>query len=123
MPSNRTQILEVVGKRFITKAQFRFDDKLRLTGIKLYLDTAQLDYFTVYRAHETKYGRANSISPARAQWDSDAVSIIIEKPLQVSYVAKAASQDSAQQGQQNQSPGRARALSRQETRNEFLSLF
>lgn len=122
LPSNRTQILEVVGKRFITKAQFRFDEQLQLTGIKLYLDGTQLDYFTVYRAHETKYGRAQSISPARAQWDSDAVSIIIEKPLQVSYVAKTSSAG-AQSAQQDQSPGSARALSRQETRNEFLSLF
>lgn len=85
VPNPDRTLIETFGTGYIKKAWFQFSgDKLYIMTVVL--DSAKIDYYSMYQSLAKKYGEPGSLSPRKAQWDSDTVRLSLEKPLSVKYI-------------------------------------
>ena len=52
----------------------------------LNINTAKIDYYSMFTTLSKKYGNPNSLDPQKAVWEDKEVTIILEKPLSVKYI-------------------------------------
>lgn len=85
IPNPDRTLIETFGTGYIKKAWFQFSgDKLYIMTVVL--DNSKIDYYSMYQSLTKKYGEPESLSPRKAQWNSDTVQLSLEKPLSVKYI-------------------------------------
>jgi hypothetical protein len=67
------------------RGAFLFEEDF-LYIITLFLNRERLDYFTIYRTLQSKYGDPDDLSPEAAIWEDEATRMSLERPLTVKYV-------------------------------------
>lgn len=67
------------------RGAFHFDESV-LYIVTLFLNRERLDYFTIYRTLEQKYGAPDGLTPERAVWQNEQTRMSLERPLTVKYV-------------------------------------
>jgi hypothetical protein len=80
-------LVETAGHDFIRRAFFQ----LR-TGevfiMSFTLNTALVDYYSVFTTFVQKYGEPTSLSPREAVWENEETRVSLERPLTVKYIDK-----------------------------------
>jgi hypothetical protein len=85
LPVRRSPVIETAGTGFITRGYFQFrDDALYM--ILLELQPGRLDYYTMYRTLQEKYGEPARLSPVDMVWETESVRLVLERPLTVKYL-------------------------------------
>lgn len=85
IPNPDRTLIETFGTGYIKNAWFQFSgDKLYIMTVVL--DSSKIDYYSMYQSLAKKYGEPDSLSPRKAQWNSDTVRMSLEKPLSVKYI-------------------------------------
>lgn len=74
------------GSSFLTQCWFQFYNE-ELYIITININTAKMDYYTMFTNLCQKYGEPVSLDPQKAVWKNDAVTMQLEKPLAVKYIA------------------------------------
>lgn len=85
LPASGLPIIETAGVAFIERAILQFSDD-SLYVLTLVLNEARLDYFSVYSSLSEQYGEPTRLDPGMATWESDAVTLSLERPVTVKYV-------------------------------------
>lgn len=85
IPGGTRLLIETSGPSFLVHAWFQFHDG-KLYNMSFALDDGRLDYFTLFSSLCEKYGEPQSVDPAAAVWESDAVRLSLERPLTVKYL-------------------------------------
>ena len=105
------------GYQFIKEAYFQFNEDDVLIILTISLNTKIVDYFTIFDIHDKKYGSASSIDPNKAQWNSEDITLVIERPLTIKYIMNSFINLELRQN------GNIYQQNREKYREEFLSLF
>jgi hypothetical protein len=88
VPLQNENYVETTGCGFIKRAFFQLKDA-SVFVISLDLNPDRIDYYSVFTAFREKYGDPASLDPQKAVWESEAVRVIIERPLTVKYIDRA----------------------------------
>lgn len=84
LPGFDRLLIETVGDGYLDRCWFQFYEN-RLYTITININTAQMDYYTVFRTLCQKYGSPRSFSPEKAVWEDENVIMSLEKPLCIKY--------------------------------------
>lgn len=85
IPLSQNALISVDGTDYIERGFLQFDGDA-LISIQLILNPRQLDHFSLYRAMSEKYGEPDSLNPKVISWQSEIVSVSIERPLILKYI-------------------------------------
>jgi hypothetical protein len=85
-PVEERKILTLSIKPEVPFIYLQFFDEL-LYAITVIFDEKYLDFFTLNDVMEQKYGRYTQLTPDWRQWQLDSVTIKVEKPAVVKYIA------------------------------------
>jgi hypothetical protein len=80
-----TDATKGLGSIFYTQCWFQFYNE-KLYIITMNINTQKMDYYTMFKNFTEKYGEPDEINPEKAVWESDSVTMILEKPLSVKYI-------------------------------------
>jgi hypothetical protein len=108
-------LIETRGFSFIDKGYFHFYEK-KLFIITIVLNREKMDFYTMHMNLEEKYGRADRLTPDGVYWESENVSLSLEKPLAVKYTDKKARESIFSSARDIQTTGAA-------LKEQFLDLF
>jgi hypothetical protein len=86
-PLDRTTI-EVRGAGFVARGFFTFHEDTLYT-IHVVMQPSRLDYFTLWRTLQQRYGEPQDISPKRSIWEDDATILTLEQNSALKYIDKA----------------------------------
>ena len=78
-------IIESSGYSFIERGLFQFHDE-RLYIITIILNQNEIDYFSMYRSLNKKYGDPDVLNPEQISWSFGNVLLSLEKPLTIKYI-------------------------------------
>ncbi|AHC15292.1 hypothetical protein [Salinispira pacifica] len=84
-PSSEQALIRTDGRGFMESGVFQFHED-RLFSITLNIDTEQMDYFTMFRDLQNKYGEPDYLDPQLSYWEGSGVRMVLEKPLSVKYI-------------------------------------
>lgn len=70
---------------FFERCWFQFSDE-KLSVITLNMNSDLIDHYSIFSELCEKYGNPDEISPKKAVWKSDDVTLSLEKPLTLKYV-------------------------------------
>lgn len=84
-PFDQERSIETEGRGYMERGAFLFEEDF-LYIITLFLNRERLDYFTIYRTLQSKYGDPDDLSPEAAIWEDEATRMSLERPLTVKYV-------------------------------------
>lgn len=70
---------------YLTQCWFQFYDDTLYT-MTLNINTAKIDYYSMFTTLSKKYGNPDSLDPQKAVWKDEEVTVILEKPLSVKYI-------------------------------------
>jgi hypothetical protein len=88
LPRREESLVETMGLSFIRRAFFQLrDGKVFIMAFSL--DTARVDYYSVYRALVEKYGEPGTLNPREAVWETEGIRLSVERPLTVKYIDNA----------------------------------
>ncbi len=73
------------GSSFLTQCWFQFYNE-QLYIITININTAKVDYYSMFTTLCQKYGEPVSLDPQKAVWKNDSVTMQLEKPLAVKYI-------------------------------------
>ena len=73
------------GSSFLTQCWFQFYNE-QLYIITININTAKIDYYSMFTTLCKKYGEPVSLDPQKAVWKNDSVTMQLEKPLSVKYI-------------------------------------
>ncbi len=85
-PVEERKILTLSIKPEVPFIYLQFFDEL-LYAITVIFDEKYLDFFTLNDSMEQKYGKYTLLTPEWRQWQLDSVTIKVEKPAVVKYIA------------------------------------
>jgi len=108
-------LIECRGFAFIDRGYFQFYEKTLYT-ITLVMNERMIDHYTLYTRFASKYGEPVRLSPTGAEWESEEVLFVLERPLSVKYVDRTTFELLKRRGRIEDS---ARDLSKE----KFLELF
>lgn len=114
-PFDQEESIETEGRGYMERGAFHFADGT-LYIITLFLDRDRLDYFTLYRTLEDKYGEPDSLSPRDAVWENEETTLILERPLTVKYIDRGIFEERIAEGRMGES---IRAQSRENFLDQF----
>lgn len=75
------------GSSFLKQCWFQFYNE-ELYIITININTEKTDYYSLFTTLRNKYGQPQSLDPQKAVWKSDEITMQLEKPLSVKYIAK-----------------------------------
>lgn len=75
-----------LGSNFLNRCWFQFADE-ELYIIIINVNTQKMDYYSIFTTLCDKYGNPDSLSPEKAVWKNDEITMSLEKPLTLKYVA------------------------------------
>lgn len=70
---------------FFERCWFQFSNE-KLSVITLNMNSEMIDHYSIFSELCEKYGNPDEISPKKAVWKSDDVTLSLEKPLTLKYV-------------------------------------
>ena len=73
------------GSTFLERCWFQFNEN-RLYTIIINVNQNKMDYYSIFSKLCEKYGDPESLTPQKAQWSNDDVTMTLEKPLTLKYV-------------------------------------
>ena len=73
------------GSPFLTQCWFQFYNE-ELYIITININTAKIDYYSMFTTLCKKYGDPVSLDPQKAVWKNDSITLQLEKPLSVKYI-------------------------------------
>jgi hypothetical protein len=85
LPASGLPIIQTAGVAFIERAILQFTQD-QLYVLTLMLDQSRLDYFGVFTQFSGRYGDPVRLDPGLAVWESETVTLSLERPLTVKYV-------------------------------------
>lgn len=85
LPSSGLPIIQTAGVAFIDRAILQFTND-QLYVLTLTLNQSRLDYYGVFSEFTSRYGEPDRLDPGQAIWESEMVTLSIERPLTVKYV-------------------------------------
>lgn len=90
VPGNNTVLIETdaesgIGSTFLKRCWFQFNQD-KLYTITININTAKMDYYSVFTTLKEKYGEPASINPQVTTWKDDYVTLTLEKPLTLKYI-------------------------------------
>jgi hypothetical protein len=78
-------IIESSGYSYIERGLFQFyNDQLYI--ITIILNQNELDFFSMYRSLNKKYGDPDVLNPEQISWSFGSVRLSLEKPLTIKYI-------------------------------------
>jgi hypothetical protein len=115
LPLRERRLLEVQGRRFVSRGFFQFIDG-RLYSIILDLNDDALDHYGLYTQLTEKYGESTRLNPREILWLFDEIRLTLERPLTVKYVDREVYERLLLEGAETESL-------REIVRDEFLRRF
>lgn len=101
-PFDQERSIETEGRGYMERGAFLFNEDY-LYIITLFLNRERIDYFTIYRALESKYGEPDELSPDRALWENETTRMSLERPLTVKYVDRQRFESQIEEGEMEES--------------------
>lgn len=85
LPTQNRVLIESEGLSFLNRSWFQFyQDKLYTMTFKL--DNDRVDFYSVFRALQDKYGEPTSLDPEKIVWKDDNVTLSLERPLVLKFI-------------------------------------
>ncbi len=81
----RASVIDAGGSLFISRGLFQFEEEA-LAAIILELNPEKIDWYTMYRTLENKYGPPVELNPEKIWWTDGITRIALERPLTVKYL-------------------------------------
>ncbi|MDR2486033.1 MAG: hypothetical protein LBD55_11670 [Treponema sp.] len=85
LPAREQNLVETTGFSFIKRAFFQLQSG-EVFVMAFTLNTALVDYYSVFTSFVKKYGEPGFLDPKQAVWESEETRIAIERPLTVKYI-------------------------------------
>lgn len=85
----RASLIETGGSLFVDRGTFQFEEE-KLTAITIDLSPDTMDWYTMYRHLEDRYGIPGDMDPTKAWWEDEQTRLALERPLTVKYLDKLA---------------------------------
>ena len=78
-------LIETSGLSFLDRSWFQFyEDKLYTMIFKL--DEDRVDFYSMFKTLNEKYGEPTSLSPDKVVWKDDSITLCLERPLTIKYI-------------------------------------
>ena len=85
LPTQNRVLIESEGLSFLNRSWFQFyQDKLYTMTFKL--DSDRVDFYSVFRALQDKYGEPTSLDPEKIVWKDNNVTLSLERPLVLKFI-------------------------------------
>ncbi len=85
LPSPNRVLIETSGLSFLDRSWFQFyEDKLYTMIFKL--DENRVDFYSMFKTLNEKYGEPTSLSPDKVVWKDDSITLCLERPLTIKYI-------------------------------------
>ena len=85
LPSPNRVLIETSGLSFLNRSWFQFyEDKLYTMIFKL--DEDRVDFYSMFKTLNEKYGEPTSLSPDKVVWKDDSITLCLERPLTIKYI-------------------------------------
>ena len=85
LPSPNRVLIETSGLSFLDRSWFQFyEDKLYTMIFKL--DEDRVDFYSMFKTLNEKYGEPTSLSPDKVVWKDDSITLCLERPLTIKYI-------------------------------------
>lgn len=85
LPTQNRVLIESEGLSFLNRSWFQFyQDKLYTMTFKL--DSDRVDFYSVFKSLQDKYGEPTSLDPQKIVWKDDRVTLSLERPLVIKYI-------------------------------------
>lgn len=85
LPSPNRVLIETSGLSFLDRSWFQFyEDKLYTMIFKL--DEDRVDFYSLFKTLNEKYGEPTSLSPDKVVWKDDNITLCLERPLTLKYI-------------------------------------
>ncbi len=88
LPAENQTLIETSSDTWLERCWFQFHNDTLYTII-INFNSERIDYFSVYNELLEKYGEHVSLSPERVVWESNSITMSLERPVSVKYVDKA----------------------------------
>jgi hypothetical protein len=85
LPAREQNLVETTGLSFIKRAFFQLKDG-QVFVMAFTLNTALVDYYSVFTSFVKKYGEPGVLDPKQAVWESEETKVAIERPLTIKYI-------------------------------------
>ncbi|MDR2518596.1 MAG: hypothetical protein LBD13_04190 [Spirochaetaceae bacterium] len=85
LPAREQNLVETAGFSFIKRAFFQLRSGAVFV-MAFTMNTALVDYYSVFTAFVKKYGDPAFLDPKQAVWESAETRIAVERPLTVKYI-------------------------------------
>lgn len=85
LPDGDRNIIETKGAGYLSDCWFQFTDG-KLYTIIININTAKMDYYSVFNTLCGKYGNPDELDPEHCTWNGSAVIMTLEKPLCIKYI-------------------------------------
>ncbi|MBR4825783.1 MAG: hypothetical protein IKZ86_13385 [Spirochaetaceae bacterium] len=85
LPTQNRVLIESEGLSFLNRSWFQFyKDKLYTMTFKL--DADRVDFYSVFKSLQDKYGEPTSLDPEKIVWKDDRVTLSLERPLVIKFI-------------------------------------
>ena len=85
LPTQNRVLIESEGLSFLNRSWFQFyKDKLYTMTFKL--DSDRVDFYSVFKSLQDKYGEPTSLDPEKIVWKDDRVTLSLERPLVLKFI-------------------------------------
>ena len=85
LPTQNRVLIESEGLSFLNRSWFQFyKDKLYTMTFKL--DADRVDFYSVFKSLQDKYGEPTSLDPEKIVWKDDNVTLSLERPLVLKFI-------------------------------------
>ncbi len=85
LPSDNQTLIETSSETWLERCWFQFYNDTLYTII-INFNSERIDYYSVYNELLTSYGEHIELSPERVVWESNSVTMSLERPVSVKYV-------------------------------------
>lgn len=85
LPDGDRNIIETSGNGYLADCWFQFTEG-KLYTIIININTAKMDYYSVFSTLCGKYGNPDELTPELCTWKGSSVIMSLEKPLCIKYV-------------------------------------
>lgn len=112
LPDGDRNIIETKGSGYLADCWFQFTEG-KLYTISININTAKMDYYSVFNTLCGKYGNPDELTPDYSTWNGTSVIMSLEKPLCIKYIDVGLSSKLEEKAQ-------TEAASEEVARNKFL---
>ncbi|MBQ0167539.1 MAG: hypothetical protein KBT02_10580 [Treponema sp.] len=112
LPDGDRNLIETKGNGYLADCWFQFTEG-KLYTITININTARMDYYSVFSTLCDKYGNPGELTPERCSWNGSSVIMTLEKPLCIKYMDVNLSSQLADKAQ-------TEAASEEKARKDFL---